>query len=301
VANARWGTADAAADPSKFRQADVHLVQPGYFAIMKTRLLEGRVLDDADNADTARAVMVIDRLLAAKAFPGRSAVGQRLLVRARGPQPEWMDIVGVVEHQRGSSLAEEGRVAIYVTDAFGFFGNATRWILRTSGNPMDRAPAARGEIARFAPTVPVSELQPMTEFVDASMAPTRFALVLIGSFAVIAAILAAVGLYGVLATAVRQRTAEIGIRMTFGAPSAGIFRMIIGQGLQLCAGGIGFGLLAAFALTRLMRSLLVGVAPTDPLTFALIALFFLLISALACWLPARRAAALDPVVALREE
>ncbi len=301
VANARWGTADAAADPAKFQQADVHLIQPGYFHVMRTRLLEGRLLDDDDNADTLRAVMVVDRLLAAKAFPGRSAIGQRLLVRARGATPEWMDIVGVVEHQRSTSLAEEGREAIYVTDAFGKYGNATRWILRTSGDPMDLASAARGEVARFAPSVPVSELQPMSDLVNRSMAPTRFALVLIGTFAVMAVILAAVGLYGVLATAVRQRTAEIGIRMTFGAPSEGIFRMIIGQGLTLCAGGIGAGLIAAFLLTRLMRTLLVGVAPTDPLTFAGIAVFFMAIAALACWLPARRAAGLDPVVALREE
>ncbi|HEY2805729.1 MAG TPA: ABC transporter permease, partial [Gemmatimonadales bacterium] len=254
TANARWGTADAAADPAKFRQADVHIVQPGYFRIMKTRLLEGRLLDDDDNVDTARAVMIIDRLFAARAFPGRSAVGQRLLVRVRSSVPEWIDIVGVVEHQRSNSIAEEGREALYVTDAFAFFGAAARWIVRTGGTPMDLAPAVRGEVARFAPTVPVSELQPMTDLVDRSTAPTRFALVLIGSFAVIAAMLAAVGLYGVLATAVRQRTAEIGIRMTFGAPSGGIFKMIIGQGMMLCAGGIGAGLLAAFLLTRLMST-----------------------------------------------
>src|SRR5205085_1860967 len=153
------------------------------------------------------------------------------------------------------SIADEGREGLFVSDAFVFYGNANRWILRTAGRPMDLAPAVRGEIARFAPTVPVAELQPMTDLVDKSTAPSRFALTLIGIFAVIAAVLAAVGLYGVLATAVRQRTAEIGIRMTFGAESAGIFRMIIGQGMALCGIGIAAGLFAAFALTRLMASL----------------------------------------------
>src|SRR5213079_2044872 len=110
----------------------------------------------------------------------RSAVGQRLLVRTRSAQPEWMDIVGVVEHQRSSAIAEEGREGLFVSDAFVFYGNASRWVLRTAGRPIDLAPAVRGEIARFAPTVPVSALQPMMDLVDKSTAPTRFALVLIG-------------------------------------------------------------------------------------------------------------------------
>ena len=300
VGNARWGTEDAVADPAKFQQADVHTVQAGYLATMRTRLLEGRALDETDN-DPQRAVMMIDRVLAAKAFPGQSAVGKRLFVRLRSNDPEWIDIVGVVDHERNVSLASDGREGIYVMDGFLGFGVANRWVIRTSGDPVALEPAVRGEISRFAPSVPVSELQPMSVFVDKSMAPTRFALVLIGIFAAIAALLAAVGLYGVLATAVRQRTAEIGIRMTFGARSEGIFRMVIGQGLKLCAIGIGGGLVAAFTLTRLIRSMLVGVQPTDPVTFAAIALFFFAVASVACWLPARRAASLDPAVALREE
>jgi putative ABC transport system permease protein len=133
------------------------------------------------------------------------------------------------------------------------------------------------------------------------MAPTRFALTLIGIFAGVAAALAAVGLYGVLSTAVRQRTAEIGIRMTFGASRNSIVQMIVGHGLRLSAAGIGIGLVGALALTRVMQSLLVGVAPTDPITFVTIAVFFLGVAALACWLPALRAGGLDPNVVLREE
>jgi len=144
-------------------------------------------------------------------------------------------------------------------------------------------------------------MRPMTDLLQEAMAPTRFALTLIGVFAGIAAILAAVGLYGVLGTAVRQRSAEIGIRMTFGASRGNILQLIMSHGLRLGAVGIGLGLAGALVLTRVMRSLLVGVTPTDPGTFTAIALFFLAVAGLACWLPARRAAGLDPNVVLREE
>jgi len=141
----------------------------------------------------------------------------------------------------------------------------------------------------------------MTFYVNRAQAQTRFALVLIALFAAIAAVLAAVGLYGVLASAVRQRTAEIGVRIALGAAPATIFGTVVGQGLRLSLVGIAVGLVASFALTRVMASMLVGVKPTDPATFAAMALVFLTVAAFASWLPARRAAALDPSNALREE
>jgi putative ABC transport system permease protein len=300
VSNARWGTEEAQADPTKFQQANVHAVLPGYFELMKTRLLEGRAFTEHDNAPT-KAFIVVDRVLALKAFPGRSAVGQRLYVRVRSNEPEWLDIIGVVEHQRHASLATDGRETIFVTDGFFGHGVAQRWAVRTAGNPALLGSTVRSEVARFAPTVPVAQLQPMRAFVVAAMAPTRFALLLLGVFAVIAAILAAVGLYGVLSTAVRQRTAEIGVRMTFGAAPGTIFRLIIAQGLRLSTLGVGGGLVAALLLTRVMRSLLVGVRPTDPATFLAIALLFLAVAAFASWLPARQATRVDPMVALRTE
>jgi putative ABC transport system permease protein len=138
-------------------------------------------------------------------------------------------------------------------------------------------------------------------FVDQARAPTRFALVCIAIFAIVAAVLASVGLYGVLSTVVRQRSAEIGVRMAFGASAQSVFRLVVGQGMRLSALGIGIGILAAIALTRVMRKMLVGVSATDPATFAAIGALFLAVAALACWLPARRAAKLDPLVALRDE
>jgi putative ABC transport system permease protein len=147
----------------------------------------------------------------------------------------------------------------------------------------------------------VMELQPMQDLVERAQAGTRFQLLLIGVFAAIAALLAGVGLYGVLATLVRQRTAEIGVRMALGAAPTSIFQLIVGQGLRLSAAGIFAGLIAAFAVTRVMASMLIGVKPTDPLTFGAMAILFIGIAAVASWLPARRAAALDPTVALRGE
>jgi putative ABC transport system permease protein len=300
VGNARWGTAEAAADPSKFQQANVHIVQPGYFAVMRTPVLEGRVFDEGDNAPD-RPVIVIDRVLARKAFGSRPAVGQRLYARVRSNEPEWLDVIGVVEQQRHASLAVEGREAMFVTDGFFQHGNATHWIVRTAGDPVALAPAVRGEVTRFSPASPVADLEPYAALVDRATAPTRFALILIGVFAGIAVALAVVGLYGVLSTAVRQRTAEIGIRMTFGAAPAKIFQLVIGQGMKLAGVGIVAGLVAALLLTRMLDTMLVGVRPTDPVTFGAIAVVFLVVAAAACWLPARRAAALDPNVALRDE
>ena len=147
----------------------------------------------------------------------------------------------------------------------------------------------------------IVEMQPMTTFVDKSMAPTRFAVVLIGVFAVVAVILAIVGLYGVLSTVVRQRTAEIGVRMAFGASRASILRLIVGEGLRLSGAGVLAGLAAAFAVTGLLRLMLVSVTPTDPVTFISITALFLTISVIAAWLPAQRAARLAPTIALRDE
>jgi putative ABC transport system permease protein len=159
----------------------------------------------------------------------------------------------------------------------------------------------RAAVREIDPKLPIGEMQPMTAFVEKSIAPTRFAVVLIGVFAAVAGILAAVGLYGVLATAVRQRTAEIGMRLVLGAPRRSILKLIVGEGLRLSLAGVVCGLIAAVGLTGLLRSLLVSVTPTDPSTYAVITILFFVIVVTACWLPARRAARLEPSSALRVE
>lgn len=296
----RWGLGDALADPSKFQAADFQLVLPGYFETMRVPLLAGRTFTEQDNLPN-RNFVVIDDVLARKAFHGQSAVGQRILIRVRSPEPEWVEVIGVIAHQRESSLTEPGREQVYFADAFLGSGRVNTWALRTGNDPSNYGSAVRAAIAEVNPNLLVTQLQPATSLVEKAQAGTRFSLLLIGVFAVIAGVLAGVGLYGVLSTAVRQRTAEIGMRMALGAEQKRIFQLVVGQGFRLSAIGIGIGLVAAFGLTRLMHAMLVGVRPTDPITFSAIAVLFLLIGVGSAWLPARRAAGLDPSRALREE
>jgi putative ABC transport system permease protein len=296
----RWGTEEALTDATKFQAVDFQIVLPGYFETMRTPLHAGRTFTDADNAP-GHNVVVIDQFLADKAFPRQSAVGKRILVRIRTPQPEWVEVIGVVAHQRNVSLAIPGREQIYFADAFLGSGAVAQWAIRSANDSSTYGNEIRAVIKRLDPKLLVAEMQPVDTLVHNAQAGTRFSLLLIGVFAVIAALLAGVGLYGVLSTAVRQRTAEIGVRMALGAGPARIFQLVVGQGLRLSIVGIAAGLVVAFALTRIMTAMLVGVKATDPATFAAMAVVFFVIAALASWLPARRAAGLDPTVALREE
>jgi predicted permease len=296
----RWGTGEALADAGKFQAADNQIVLPGYFEAMRVPLLAGRTFTEEDNLP-GRNVVVIDDLLAKKAYPGESAVGRRILIRVRTPEPEWVEVIGVVRHQRESSLAELGREQVYFTDAFLGSGAVNSWAIRTGNDPGSYASAVRNAVKEINPRLLVTDVKPAQVLIDEAQAGTRFSLVLIGAFALIAGLLAAVGLYGVLSTAVRQRTAEIGVRMTLGAEPTRIFQLVVGHGFRLTVVGVCAGLIGAVALTRVMTSMLIGVKATDPATFGSMAVLFLLIGFCASWLPARRAAALDPVSALREE
>ena len=296
----RWGGAEALEDASKFQAADLQVVLPGYFEAMGTKLLAGRTFTDEDSTPD-RNLLVVDQALAAKAFPNESAVGKRILFRVRTPEAQWGEIIGVVEHQRNTSLVEPGREQLYVTDGYVNHQAAAWWALRTDGDPAALAGQVREVVRNTGKEMLINEMQPMDTRVVQAQAQTRFSLLLIGVFSTIAALLAGVGLYGVLATLVRQRTAEIGVRMALGAAPSRIFRLMVGKGLSLSAIGIGIGLLAAFALTRVLASMLVEVKPTDPVTFVSVAVLFLVIAFLASWLPAVRAAGLDPTTALRNE
>jgi putative ABC transport system permease protein len=294
----RWGLEDALTDSSKFQAVDWQIVRPGYFETLRTPLITGRTFTEADS-DPQRNLVVVDQVLAAKAFPSQPAVGKRILIRIRTPEPEWVEIIGVVAHQRVTSLAEPGREQVYFAEGF-TGGFANRWAVRTAGEPSQIAGAVRAAVSQVDPQFLITELQPMDALVRRAQAGTRFTLALIGVFAVMAALLVSVGLYGVLSTVVRQRTAEIGVRMAFGASPARILRQVVGYGLRLSAAGILIGLFAALLLTRAMTTMLVGVRPSDPLTFAAMGAIFFLIAVVSSWLPARRAAGLDPTVALRE-
>jgi putative ABC transport system permease protein len=277
--------------------ADFEQVWPGYFETLRTPVLAGRTFTEDDNAP-GRNLVVIDQVLAARAFPNEPAVGKRIHVP--NPANPWAEVIGVVAHQRLFSLADRGRETIYFSDGFWGIGVSRYWMLRTGADPAKYAAAVRAEIAKIDRQVVVSKMRPMDVLVDQDQAGTRLSLLLIGIFALIAVLLASVGLYGVLATVVRQRTAEIGVRMAVGATPVSIFKLVIGQGLYLSAVGLAIGLLAALGLTRWMTSMLVEVKPADPSTFAVMTLLFLLVAVLASWVPAARAASLDANTALRD-
>lgn len=296
----RWGLGEALSDPSKYQATDFQIVMPGYFETMHTPLMAGRTFTDADDAPERRLI-IIDDFLAKKAFHGESAVGKRILVRVKTPEPEWMEIIGVVGHVRQTSLAVPGREQVYFTDGYVGPGAVNSWALRVAGNPAGYSSQVRAAIKDLSPRLLITKLQPEDELVNQAQSQTTFSLLLIGAFAVIAGVLAGVGLYGVLSTAVRQRTSEIGVRMALGAGRQSIFRLIVGQGLGLSAVGVVIGLIAALIVTRLMTTMLVGVKPTDPLTFVIMVLLFLVIATASSWVPANRAAGIDPNKALREE
>jgi putative ABC transport system permease protein len=305
--NSRWGKEDAVTDAAQFKQANVHIVLPGYFAAMRTRLIEGRTFTAADNRAGYLGV-IIDDLLAAKAFPGESAVGQRLFIRtARSAEAEWLDVIGVVEHQRHEGLATPGLEAIFVTEGSFFHGFAGTWVVRlrcaegATCDPSQLSSGARSAVAELDPLLAVSAMQPYRQLVDRAMTPTRFALVMIAIFAGVAALLASVGLYAVLATTVRQRTTEIGVRVALGASRRSIFGLVVGHGMLLSILGLGIGLVGAFVLTRAMSTMLVGISPTDVLTYAAMTVLFIVIALISCWVPASRAASLEPTRALRAD
>lgn len=297
----RWGTVDAARDPSRFQATDFQIVLPGYFEAMRTPLLAGRTFTNDDNLP-GRTSVIVDEALAAKAFPGQSAIGKQILIRLRTPEAEKVEIIGVVAHQRVKSLAEIGREQIYFPDAFLGSGAVQSWALRTGSDPASYENQVRATIKALDPQILVNKMQTVDSVVYDSQASTRFSLLLISVFAAIAALLAGVGLYGVISTSVRQRTSEIGVRMAMGAERGDILRLVVVQGVRLSAAGIVIGVIGSIFLGRVISALLVGgIKSTDITTYVCMTAVFLSISALASWLPARRASSLDPVKALREQ
>jgi putative ABC transport system permease protein len=295
-------------DPPEVTQAnraDYKAVIPGYFEAMQIELLAGRTLLPSDNVPEALDVAVIDENLAERAFPGEDPLGKELMV-------DWFDettitlerrpvqVVGVVGNVRSASLAAEGRETLYVPYVFVAFLPPTM-VLRTNADPAELVEQARQAVAEIDPNVPVSDASTLESYVYDAMAQTRFMLALIGAFAVLALVLASLGLYGVISYSVRQRTREIGVRVAFGAKDGDVLKLVLAQGVVLAGSGIVLGLVASVPLSRVVRSFLVGVSPTDPVTFIGVPAVLLAVAALASYMPARRAASVDPVEALRDE
>jgi putative ABC transport system permease protein len=300
-----YGLVGGPLDEYQTNRADYKAVLPGYFESMGIQLLAGRTLIASDNRAGALPVAVIDENLAERAFGDEDPLGKELLwdffseqTFAIDPRP--IQVVGVVANVRSQSLAAEGRETLYVPYYLYSFLPLT-FTVRTAADPASLIPLARREVDAMDPNVPVSDASTLESYVYDAMAQTRFMLALIGLFAAIALLLATLGLYGVISYSVRQRTREIGVRIAFGAGNADVLKLVIAQGLALAAIGVVLGLAASVPLSRAVRGFLVGVSPTDPVTYLGIPLLLLAVAGLASWVPARRAAALHPVEALREE
>jgi putative ABC transport system permease protein len=278
--------------------ADGRGVTPGYFRAMGTRLLAGRFFDERDTPDRPR-VIIVDELLAARAFPGTSAVGQLLQTRPTGEPQPFAEIIGVVEHVRLLDVRRPVRGQIYGSYARGTPAQLSIAV-RASGDVAALASALRQTMRSLDPTLPVT-VQPMSEYVTKNLAQTRFSFLLMAVFAVLAVLLAGIGIYGVMAYAVGQRTKEIGIRMALGEEPARIRNRVVGDGMKLVAISLVLGLAGAFMLARAQSALLYGVRASDPLTFVVAPLILVAIAFLGCYLPARRAIRIDPLSALRRD
>jgi len=283
---------------------EFRMASPDYFRSMGIPLMKGRFFTERDR-EGAPGVVIVNESLARIFFPEEDPLGKRIKVGSlRGPFP-WLSIVGVVGDVKHDGLDAEAPPEMYVSylqPLLQNFGIPPMFlVVRSADDPLNLIAAVQSEVLALDKNQPVYRVATMDQLVSSSMAERRFQMILFGIFAAIALLLAAIGIYGVISTTVAQRTHEIGIRVALGARSSDVMRLVVGQGMALALIGVAAGLAGALALTRLMSMLLFGVSTTDPATYASIAMLLMIVALLACYIPARRATKVDPMVALRYE
>ncbi|HZS04396.1 MAG TPA: ABC transporter permease [Blastocatellia bacterium] len=274
-------------------------VSPGYFEALGIPIVKGRAFTEQDKRDGLQ-VVIVNETMARRFWPGEDPVGKRFTFGDPGPNAQWLTVVGVVRDTKRQGLDTEVRMESFLPHAQDPV-RAMEVVVRTADNPLAMTRTVREAVWAMDRDLPLSEIQTVEQLFGERVAPRRFNLLLFGLFAGVALVLAVVGIYGVMSYAVAQRTHEIGIRMALGAQRGDVVKLVISQGMRMVVTGVVVGLAGAFALTRLMAGLLFGVSAADPLTFALIAVLLLLVALVACYLPARRATRVDPLVALRYE
>jgi putative ABC transport system permease protein len=279
--------------------AGYRVIDPGYFQTLQVPLLQGRHFTDADTAQ-APAAVIINEAMARRFWPGESPLNQRLRRGGLDGFGPWYTVVGVVQDVKTAGPEAEVRPELYIPHAQFPWPQMTL-VARTAGDPAHSANELRAWIRAFDKTIVLTGVRPLEELLARARAARRFNLLLLGAFAGVALLLAVSGVYGVLSYAVAQRAQEIGIRLALGAQASTVQTLIVRQGLALLFVGIVLGLAGAFALTRVLKTLLFEVSATDPVTFVSVPLLLLAAAWLACWLPARRAAQVDPLTVLRHE
>src|SRR5262245_61999921 len=286
--------------------AQYRLISNDYFNVMKMSLRRGRQFGAGDVVGS-EPVIIINEAFARRNFANVEPLGQEVYVCCgeRG-DPAMRRVVGVVSDTKQRNLINPAPQTVFIpigqaTESMKEQTQYASFAMRATGDPLALSEAVRSEMRQIDAAVPVQGLRSMEQLVSRSVAPQRFNMSLLGLFAALGLVLAAVGIYGVMAYVVSQRTHEIGLRMALGAREGDVMKMVVRRGMALATIGVAIGLIASYALTRLMKTLLFGVSATDPLTFTVIALSLALIALLACWIPARRAAKVDPMIALRCE
>jgi putative ABC transport system permease protein len=290
---------DRATIPSEDPSADTYSVSPDYFRVMKIPLQRGRIFTDQDGPNSPK-VAVISENCARRMFPNRDPIGKEIQLGGRDDSKPWTTIVGVVGDVRQYGLDKAPEMEAYIAQAQNM-SYLFSMVARTSTDPRSLEGAARAAFLAADPTLPLFRVQPMEDYVASSLAERRFTLVLLVMFGALALALASVGIYGLISYSVTLRTREVGIRMAFGAKRGHVLAMVLGQGLALIGIGLAVGFVASLVLTRLLTSLLFEVRPTDLATSAAVTLLLAAVALLASYLPARRAASVDPMIALRYE
>jgi len=274
------------------------IVSSRYFEIMGIPLLKGRVFTEQDRAEST-GVVVVSEITARRLWPGEDPIGKRISGWSTDPQRKWVQIIGVVKDVRQFELAADPKLQIYLPYEQARFFEPRALIVQTDVDPMSLATMVRRTVWEIDKDQPVSDISSMEEIVSQSVTRQRFSMLLLGVFAGLALLLAAVGIYGVMSYSVAQRTHEIGIRIALGAQRSDVLKMTVGEGLRLVSTGVVIGLAAALILTRVMSSLLFGVSANDPTTFITISLILVGVAVLASFVPALRATRVDPMFALR--
>ncbi|HEY9281941.1 MAG TPA: ABC transporter permease [Pyrinomonadaceae bacterium] len=293
-------------EPGKEPAGIRYTVSPDYFGTLGIELLKGRVFAAQDTPDT-QPVVIIDEVLARQYFPDEDPLGKRLAQAL--PNAPSLEIVGVVRHVEHDSLDGQApaRAQFYLNfhqipaERLPTQVRRINLLVRTEVDPSSLAPAVRGQVAALNKDQAVFNVRTMEQIVAQSVAPRRFSMLLLTVFAAVALVLAGVGIYGMMSYSVAQRTREIGVRMALGAKVSDVLKLVIGQGMKLVLFGLALGLVASVALTRTIKGLLFGVSANDPATYAVIAVLLALVALLACFVPARRATRVDPMIALRGE